>query len=287
MSDVYLHPEVPGLETPEGALFYDSLSELEARVNTGDLLLLSGNGSFSGTVRLFANSPYSHVVVVVVYVDKMTGKREVYCYESTQSYDPLDYYWASPICHATRARWELRKRLGMPLPGLGSTPVPLPPLDAGEPRPKTGPKLSRLREKLAYYAGAFVTVRHLHISEPDPFKRDLLARQMKWRLADRFHAICNLPYESDILKLGGSLLGQPFSHTWAGAGGGMFCTEMAIDMLRYACICKPIEGRPAPTYLLNDFLSPCDATSLCTLPPFSYGPEISVRLEQRFEDRRF
>lgn len=285
MSDTYFHPEVPGYDTPEGALFYESLGELEERINTGDWILLSGNGNFSGTVRLFAKSSYSHVMIAYVYKDRATGKREVYCFESTQSYDPDDHYWASPVSEATQARWALYRRLGMPLPGSGSEPVPLPELDRSQPRPKTGPKLCRLREKLAYYQGAFVTVRHLHVSERDPRRRDLLTRQMKWRMADAFHEVCNAPYESDVLKLGGSVFGQPLSHTWGGAGGGWFCTELAIWLARRAGICADVPERPPPTYLLNDFLS--DSTSLHVLPPFSYGPEISVRLSERLEDRTF
>jgi len=282
MSEDYWNPSVPGLSSPEGALFYDSLAELVANVRTGDLILLSGSGDFSGIVRMFARSPYSHVMVARVWVDPVTHAREVYCFESTQSYDPLDHYWASHLPEQNTRRWELLRSLGLRTPDEPEPPVPS---DRGVPRFKTGPKLTRLIDKLFYYTGAFVTVRHLQISERRPLQRDVLARMLKMRLDACFSQVCNHPYESDIVKLAGAVIGGPLSHTWAGSGGGMFCTELAIYMLHCARVCKSLPKRPPPSYLLNDFCTGSDSL-LCT-PPFSYGPEISVRLPQVQEERQF
>ena len=220
---------------------------------TGDVILWSGEGNFSGTVRFFAHTIYSHVNIVLVKVDPVTQERTVYVIESTQSSYPLDYFYSSS---------DSGQRHG---------------------REKTGPKLVILAEKLYTYKGTFLSVRHLSVrkSALDPRtgtfstveKQRALNLSLKQQMMTYLAEVIDRPYESDPVELGASVMGV----NCADNTRAFVCTELTIQVQRRAGICGPGPAglELANNYLPNHFraVAPGATDPMNTQYPFCYGPK--------------
>jgi hypothetical protein len=148
-----------------------SLGQLLQMAGTGDILLLSGEGTFSRIVEIWSSCRWSHVLLVYKDKDPTGSGALLYGWEATQSLDPPDL--------------------------LGGTP-----------RFKTGPKLCDLREKLLTYKGRFVALRQLLIDETYPGNAQDLLMDTKKLFYESMQRNIDHAYETDFLELGRSVFGM-------------------------------------------------------------------------------
>lgn len=259
MSDAYSHPDLP-----KGAPQY-TLQQLMEQVRTGDIIMWCGRGNFSGAVRFSTASAYTHVGLVRVVIDPNTHERTVYYMESTQSYDPADYFYCS---------------------GLSSRGCV-----TQEPRNKTGPKLSLLAEKLYSYEGVFLSVRHLGFRksafQPDGAadtleKQRALSLQLKQRLDTFLEEVVDMSYETDPVEL----LAAVARLNCADNARSYICSKLTMQQLRRAGVCGLDSHvlEHASNALPKDFAYQAGVSGvqgrdpLDVQAPWYYGPEIFARL---------
>eukprot|EP00658_Telonema_sp_P-2_P018988 TRINITY_DN17437_c0_g1_i3.p1 TRINITY_DN17437_c0_g1~~TRINITY_DN17437_c0_g1_i3.p1 ORF type:complete len:351 (+),score=83.42 TRINITY_DN17437_c0_g1_i3:185-1237(+) len=211
-----------------------------AGLHTGDIMVLAARDTFSCVIKLFTDSPYSHICMIVKhppdevleqYMIKERTESDVYVYETdTELYMGED---------------EIKARDGR-VSGVQLTPIE-----------------RWLDEWPDWDPGAMIGVRQLYTIRPDYLRLDEL-----WTF---MIAVAHQPYEEKKCELAGSTLGVNSSLDMA----SVFCSELVGAALLAAGVLK--AGTNPANYVPADYLGDHNLTLQCTKVGL-YGPLIRLAL---------
>lgn len=219
---------------------YCSIEQLLDNVETGDIILMSGKGMISESIRMACpGQPYSHVGIVYVKRDfrywhpgnPLPPKKHIYLLESSNQ--------STPKCNFTGQY-------------------------------KNGPKLSSLEQKLRQYEG-FVAHRKLrYLGDHD---KDLVVKRLnlfQTAMETFMDDTIDRPYERNLHEMINSVYGYNTPNH-----DGYFCTEYSAETLHALGILHPKDTTFSNNYTLYDFKGP---NRLHLNKPFHYECEQFLNL---------